>query len=136
MSEKISKQAKSELLEVLRQRYCPAAKQDKGKILDEFVAISGCHRKHAIRVLSGKPTAQAVREPRLRLYDAAGELDHANYIRHGLLGHELLLAGVADTLLECQRRAVVERAEVADPELFRHATDPSPRLRSEPPTAA
>lgn len=25
-----------------------------------------------------------------RLYDAAGVLDHANYIRHGLLGHELL----------------------------------------------
>jgi uncharacterized protein len=26
-----------------------------------------------------------------RLYDEAGELDHANYIRHGVLGHELLL---------------------------------------------
>ncbi|WP_225847953.1 HD domain-containing protein [Streptomyces sp. HPF1205] len=25
-----------------------------------------------------------------RLYDADGNLDHANYIRHGLLGHELL----------------------------------------------
>jgi uncharacterized protein len=25
-----------------------------------------------------------------RLYDAAGRVDHANYIRHGLLGHELL----------------------------------------------
>jgi uncharacterized protein len=25
-----------------------------------------------------------------RLYDATGTLDHANYIRHGLLGHELL----------------------------------------------
>jgi uncharacterized protein len=27
-----------------------------------------------------------------RLYDDAGRLDHANYVRHGLLGHELLLA--------------------------------------------
>ena len=26
-----------------------------------------------------------------RLYDEAGELDYANYIRHGVLGHELLL---------------------------------------------
>ena len=26
-----------------------------------------------------------------RLYDEAGELGHANYIRHGVLGHELLL---------------------------------------------
>ncbi|MFI0406897.1 HD domain-containing protein [Actinomadura sp. 3N508] len=25
-----------------------------------------------------------------RLYDAAGALDHTNYIKHGLLGHELL----------------------------------------------
>ena len=25
-----------------------------------------------------------------RLYDAAGQLDHASYIRHGVLGHELL----------------------------------------------
>lgn len=25
-----------------------------------------------------------------RLYDAAGELDHSHYVRHGLLGHELL----------------------------------------------
>jgi uncharacterized protein len=27
-----------------------------------------------------------------RLYDERGELDHANYVRHGLLGHELLAA--------------------------------------------
>ena len=27
-----------------------------------------------------------------RLYDAAGRLDHAQYVRHGLLGHELLSA--------------------------------------------
>jgi uncharacterized protein len=26
-----------------------------------------------------------------RLYDDAGQLDHANYLRHGVLGHELLL---------------------------------------------
>jgi uncharacterized protein len=25
-----------------------------------------------------------------RLYDAAGQLDHENYVRHGVLGHELL----------------------------------------------
>ncbi|MGH3208146.1 MAG: HDIG domain-containing metalloprotein, partial [Trebonia sp.] len=27
-----------------------------------------------------------------RLHDAAGELDHANYIRHGVLGYEVLRA--------------------------------------------
>jgi hypothetical protein len=39
---KISKQTRSELLELLRQRYQRAAKPDKGKILDEFVAVAGC----------------------------------------------------------------------------------------------
>jgi uncharacterized protein len=34
-----------------------------------------------------------------RLYDDAGRLDHANYIRHGVLGHELLLEeGFAGTI--------------------------------------
>src|SRR5438105_2215179 len=49
---KISKQTNSELLELLRQRYQGVAKSDKGKILDEFVAVAGCHRKHAIRLLT------------------------------------------------------------------------------------
>src|SRR5438046_8323427 len=58
MSDQISKQTKSELLEVLRLRYQHAAKIDKTKVLDEFVAVAGCHRKHAIRLLTG-----ARREP-------------------------------------------------------------------------
>ena len=34
-----------------------------------------------------------------RLYDTAGELERASYIRHGLLGHELLLAeGFPETI--------------------------------------
>ena len=42
----------NEVLEALRQRYQRAAKLDKTKILDEFVAVAGCHRKHAIRLLA------------------------------------------------------------------------------------
>ncbi len=45
MPKKISKHAKAELLDVLRQRYQRAVKQDKSKILDEFVAIAGCNRR-------------------------------------------------------------------------------------------
>jgi uncharacterized protein len=34
-----------------------------------------------------------------RLYDAAGRLDHASYVRHGILGHELLAdAGYPEAL--------------------------------------
>ncbi len=57
MGKRIGKRARGELLEVLRQRYTGATKTDKGKILDEFVAVVGCHRKHAVRLLgiTGSP---------------------------------------------------------------------------------
>jgi hypothetical protein len=72
MSDQISKQTKSELLEALRQRYQHATKIDKTKILDEFVAVAGCHRKHAIRLLTrGGPASDAVPAMARRTYDEA-----------------------------------------------------------------
>jgi hypothetical protein len=64
---KISKQTRGELLELLRQRYQQA---DKGKILDEFVAVAGCYPKHAIRLLTanGTPAADGT-VMALRTYD-------------------------------------------------------------------
>ena len=50
----ISKQTKAELLAALRSRYGGSSKKGKGRILDEFVAVSGYHRKHAIRLLSSR----------------------------------------------------------------------------------
>ena len=38
----------------LRERYRQASKKDRGGILDEFVATTGYHRKHAIALLRGK----------------------------------------------------------------------------------
>jgi hypothetical protein len=51
MNKKISKSARNELLGALRQRYMKATKKEKKRILDEFVAVSGYHRKHAVRLL-------------------------------------------------------------------------------------
>ncbi|GAA3220322.1 HD domain-containing protein [Dactylosporangium siamense] len=52
-----------------------------------------------------------------RLYDATGTLDHANYIRHGVLGHELLRdAGLPEPVCRfCSRHTGVgiTRADVA-----------------------
>ncbi|MDE2298316.1 MAG: hypothetical protein KGK18_09120, partial [Burkholderiales bacterium] len=42
---------RKELVEALRERYRIAAFGERIKILDEFVALTGYHRKHAIRVL-------------------------------------------------------------------------------------
>jgi transposase InsO family protein len=53
MGTKISKPTRRELLEALRERYRIASKPDKSKILDEFIDITRCHRKHAIRLLTG-----------------------------------------------------------------------------------
>ena len=53
MDAKISEPTRRELLGVLRERYGPASKTEKTKILDEFTSIAQCHRKHAIRLLTG-----------------------------------------------------------------------------------
>ena len=45
-------QAKLELVNLLRDRYRLARKKDKSKIFDEFVAITGNHRRHALRMLA------------------------------------------------------------------------------------
>ena len=47
----ISKMAKRVLLATLRDRYRSSAKKDKSRILDEFIAVTGHHRKHGIRLL-------------------------------------------------------------------------------------
>ena len=45
---------RDELVLEVGKRYRQAARQDKGLILDEFVALTGYHRKHAVRVLNGR----------------------------------------------------------------------------------
>lgn len=51
MNKRISREAADELIGAVRDRYREASKLQKKRILDEFVAISGYHRKHAIRLL-------------------------------------------------------------------------------------
>jgi hypothetical protein len=40
-----------EYTEAVRGRYLRASKKEKGRILDEFTTVVGCHRKAAIRLL-------------------------------------------------------------------------------------
>ena len=45
---------RKELIDALRLRHRSAVLSDRIKILDEFVALTCFHRKHAIRVLRGE----------------------------------------------------------------------------------
>jgi hypothetical protein len=87
MHNTISRQARAEVLRALRERYQQAPKQEKTKVLDEFVAMAGCHRKHAIRLLTANGSAgpgavaggrrtydEAVREALIVLWEAADRI--------------------------------------------------------------
>jgi len=63
---------RDEVLSVLVGRYAEASRPDRGRILDELVAITGHHRKHAARTLrGGTPTSRTGPRPRRRTYDDA-----------------------------------------------------------------
>jgi hypothetical protein len=71
MSE-ISAAARQELVRAVGERYRERATAAKRRILDEFVALTRYHRKHAIRVLNGAPgTVPGTKHGRLKLYDEA-----------------------------------------------------------------
>ena len=61
-----------ELIEAVGARYRGAGRDQKKEILDEFVKVTGFHRKHAIRVLKESPRLKSG-EPRqrARIYDEA-----------------------------------------------------------------
>ena len=66
--------AKQELLATIRDRYRASSKKDKGRILDEFIAVTGHHRKHGIRLL-GQSSDDGEQQPAAkkgrRIYDEA-----------------------------------------------------------------
>ena len=49
---RLSMATRRELVAAIRLRYGAATREEKGRILDELVAVAGYHRKHAIRVLT------------------------------------------------------------------------------------
>ena len=72
MSE-ISTGTRRELIQAVRGRYQTESMDGKHRILDEFVAVTGYHRKHAIRILNGSAASAAFvsTRGRGRVYDEA-----------------------------------------------------------------
>ena len=72
MAGDISLATRTEILGAIRSRYKEASKKDKSKMLDEFVAMTGCHRKHAVRLLRQGEDSSPRAVPRgRRIYDEA-----------------------------------------------------------------
>ena len=63
---------RDELVVALKGRYISSNRQERGRILDEFVAVSGLHRKHAMRLLrAGRPGQRSGPRRARRLYNDA-----------------------------------------------------------------
>jgi hypothetical protein len=70
----LSLATRRELINAITERYHSATRIDKKRILDEFIEVTGFHRKHAIRALRkvhGKEGTLAAQVPRKRIYDEA-----------------------------------------------------------------
>ena len=65
MRRRLSLATRKELIEAVRKRYQEAALATKTDILDEFVELTGYHRKHAVRLLG--PSAGQKREEEVAL---------------------------------------------------------------------
>jgi len=77
MARRISMAARSELVQAIVERYRGASRGDKRRILDEFVAVTGYHRKHAIRLMRHR----AVKP----LCDKRHSLRYGNDVREALV---------------------------------------------------
>jgi hypothetical protein len=68
----ISMATRDELVVALAGRYASSSRKHRGRILDEFVAVSGFHRKHAMRLLRAGQSGQgAGPRPARRIYSEA-----------------------------------------------------------------
>ena len=88
MAKAISAPARQELVLAVGERYRGGTRAEKVRILDEFVAVTGFHRKHALRVLNGashsvvgpqrgtraRVYGDAVREALIQLWEASDRI--------------------------------------------------------------
>ena len=61
---RVSMATRNELVAAVAERYARGNRMERGRILDEFTAVTGHHRKHAMRLLragmaSGSPGRRA-----------------------------------------------------------------------------
>jgi hypothetical protein len=73
VTRQVSMSTRRELIDAVGARYRLGSKTERSSILDEFVAITGYHRKHCIRLLSKPQTPPNERRPNVRYGPAVCE---------------------------------------------------------------
>ena len=69
---RISMATRDELVAALAGRYASGSRKERGRIVDEFAAVSGLHRKHAMRLLrAGRVNRRFGPRPARRFYNDA-----------------------------------------------------------------
>ena len=66
---RVSMETRDELLAATVGRYGVSSRPERGRILDEFAATTGYHRKHAMRLLRDRSRERSPSRARRRLYD-------------------------------------------------------------------
>lgn len=150
MGWRIDLAARRELIRAVRERYQDEGATQKGRILDEFVEVTGYHRKHAIRLLNGRaelaPPAggagrprlydEAVREALVVLWEASDRICGRRL--HALLptlipalehhGHMTLAPAIKEKLMTASA-ATLDRLLVQTRATVRAVTRPRPRAK-------
>src|SRR4051812_41143150 len=68
----VSMTTRDELVAAVLRRYADSGRAEKTSILHEFVAVTGFHRKHAMRLLrNGTSGRRSAPRPERRIYDQA-----------------------------------------------------------------
>jgi hypothetical protein len=66
---RISMAARDELVAAIAERYSRADRTERSRVLDEFTAVTGFHRKHAMRLLrAGQPNRRSGPRPGRRTH--------------------------------------------------------------------
>src|SRR5687768_5751569 len=73
VTRRVSMGTRKELIEAVGARYRASTVAQRSAILDEFVATTGYHRKHAIRLLSKPPAGPQKRRSSVRYGPAVRE---------------------------------------------------------------
>jgi len=71
MRRPLSLETRRELSAAIAERYRVADRQSKKAILDEFVKVTGYHRKHAIRMMNGEQVKEQKKSVGKRIHQAA-----------------------------------------------------------------